>query len=353
MTTKLFSLAAREAKLDAAEDFPGANEKARQNALIYAYFQRYVQPKFSEEEAHKYFEAHQDKFRNFSYSRNQIIGLLRDQALTETNQSLMQQWEVKQSDDLLKDLDLSNAKGSSLVLARIGPVAITAGDLKELASGYPMQDFSAFRAKKELLDVLLLERLYRLAAEKAGLMNDPEVQKALAWAEDQLLAGRYMEQVQGKVTIEDARRYYQAHPEEFKQPDQIRLRQIVVATPEDAQAVEARLDKGDSFEEIAKSSSTDRSSAAKGGDTGWVRRGQLHPEMEKGAFQLKPKQISQPIKRPDGYYILRIDERIEGAMRPFDQVASNLLNRLRTNAVVDERQRLVKSYKVTINEQLL
>jgi peptidyl-prolyl cis-trans isomerase C len=318
ITTKLFSLAARAAKFDAAEDFPKAKEQAQAIALADAYLQRYVKPKLSEEAARKYFSAHKDEFQDFSYSRQRIMPLLRDQVLTATNQSLMQEWGVKLRDDVLKDLDLRNAKECSLVLAQIGPTAITVGDLKQFAAQYPAERVSAFQAKKYLLDVLVLERLYALAAEKAGLAKEPEVQKMLAWSEDQLLAERYLRFVQDKITLEDARRYYEAHPEEFKGPEQLWLRQIVVATQEEALAVKAKLDRGDRLEEVAQRFSTDRASAAKGGDIGWVRKGRLHSEVERVAFQLKPKQVSEPIKTPGGYYVVRVEERLKGVGRPFD-----------------------------------
>jgi peptidyl-prolyl cis-trans isomerase C len=203
------------------------------------------------------------------------------------------------------------------------------------------------------VELLVLDRLYVQAAEKAGLTNDPQVQRALGTAEDQVLAVRYAQFVEQKITLDDAQRYYQAHPEEFRRPDQLWLRQIVVATPENAQLVKDTLGRGQSFEEVAKAFSTDKNSAANGGDIGWVRKGRLHPEVEKVAFRLKPKQVSEPIKTPGGYYIIRLEERLDGTMKPFDEIASNLLLRLKSVAVDAERKRLMTTYKVAINQELL
>ncbi len=352
ITTKLFALAARSEKLDAAEDFPKTRQRARENALIYAYLQRYVHPKFSEEAARKYFEAHPDKYRNFGYSRNQIIELLRDQALSESNESLMKQWSVRRKDDVLKDLDLRNPSDSSLVLAQVGPENITVADLKELADLYPSRQSVTFETRKQFLDMLVLDRLYLLTVKKAGWLEDPEIQQRLDRADDQLLAARYIQFVQGKVTNEDAKAYYQTHKEEFKRPDQIWLRQIVVSTQKEAQEVKAKLNRGETFEEVAKTDSIDRPSAMRGGDIGWVRKGRLHPEVEKVAFQLDTHQVSEPIKSPEGYHILRVEDRLEGAVKPFEEVGPNILMQLRAQAVADERQRLMKIYQVTINQKL-
>ncbi len=351
VVTKLFTSAARSAKLDATEDFPKTKEKARQDTLIHAYFVRYVKPKFSDEEARKYFEAHKEEFYyDFSYSRTKIRTLLEDQALTEIYQLLVKQWEVTQRDDLLRDLDLSRDGDSSLVLARVGPHVVTLGELKERAQ--LREDISAFATKKFLLETLVLERLYALAAEKEGLADDPVVRKAIEYSEEQLLASRYRRSIEGKVTLKEAQQYYQAHPAEFKWPNQLRVRQLIVATEQAARAAKARLDRGESFEAVAKLTSVADGNTPKESQIVWVRKGTLPADVESVVFQLKPKEISQPIKTPGGYYIVQVDERVEGTVKPFDQVSANLLHELRARAVEAERERLMKVYKVTINKEL-
>jgi hypothetical protein len=289
-----------------------------------------------------------------TYYHNEIINKLRKQAVAATTQSLMKQWPVKQREDL-KALDLRSAD-ASLALAQVEDKTIIVGDLKQQAAQrYEPEAVSRISVEDqmELLDWLVMEQLCLWEAKKTGLAKDPAVQTAMAWSDDNLLAVRYAMLTQNKVTLDDARRYYQAHLEEFKRMDQVWLRQIVVATPDEAQAVKAKLDGGTGFEEVAKTVSIDRASSEKGGDLGWVRKGRLQPEVEKVAFQLKPKQVSEPIKTPDGYVIVKMNERLEGAVQSFEKVASQILTKLREQAVEAERQRLMTVYKVTINNQLL
>ncbi len=354
VSTKLFSLAARAAKLDAEAEFQKAKVEARENVLVSVYIQRYVQPKYSEEAVRQYFEAHRDDLKYFSYYRDEIFARLRKQAAAATNESLKRKWRVKQPEDL-KTLDLQSAD-ASLILAQVEQKTVTIGDLRKLAfEEYETSNISSFpvEVRLGLLDWLVLERLSLLEAEKAGLANDPAVRKALARSEDQLLAVRYDLRIQGNVGLEEARRYYQAHQEEFKRLDQVWLRQVVVATQEEAKAVKARLDRGDRFEEVAKAVSIERSSAERGGEMGWVRKGRLNPELERVVFQLKPKQVSDPIKTPDGYVMVKVEERLEGAVKPFEEVASQVLLQLKTQATQAERKRLMTIYKVTINEKML
>jgi hypothetical protein len=51
--------------------------------------------------------------------------------------------------------------------------------------------------------------------------------------------------------------------------------------------------------------------------------------------------------------MVRVDERLEGKVRPFDQVAPNLLAQLKSRAIDAERQHLATIYKVAINKELL
>lgn len=89
---------------------------------------------------------------------------------------------------------------------------------------------------------------------------------------------------------------------------QIRASHILCETKADAQAVLDRLNKGESFEALAKEKSIDRSSSMNGGDLGYFSRGDLLPEFDAVAFQLKVGQISGIISTPLGYHIIKRTE---------------------------------------------
>lgn len=89
---------------------------------------------------------------------------------------------------------------------------------------------------------------------------------------------------------------------------QIRASHILVETKADAQAILDRLNKGESFEALAKEKSTDRSSSMNGGDLGYFSRGDLLPEFDAVAFQLKVGKISGIIPTPLGFHIIKRTE---------------------------------------------
>lgn len=72
-----------------------------------------------------------------------------------------------------------------------------------------------------------------------------------------------------------------------------------------AQALLARLQKGEDFVALAKAESQDQASAAAGGDLGMFGRGDLLPEFEDVAFKLKVNEISAVLKTPVGYHIIK------------------------------------------------
>jgi peptidyl-prolyl cis-trans isomerase SurA len=63
------------------------------------------------------------------------------------------------------------------------------------------------------------------------------------------------------------------------------------------------------FSMLARLYSDDPGSASKGGDLGFVERGQLYPEFEAVAFNLKSGEISHVVKTRSGYHIIMLHER--------------------------------------------
>lgn len=72
--------------------------------------------------------------------------------------------------------------------------------------------------------------------------------------------------------------------------------------------IKERLDNGGNFVELARQYSED-GSASKGGDLGWANPGDMVPEFEKVMNELKPNQVSEPIKSRFGWHIIEVMER--------------------------------------------
>jgi peptidyl-prolyl cis-trans isomerase SurA len=133
------------------------------------------------------------------------------------------------------------------------------------------------------------------------------------------------------ISPSEVQAYYNAHKEDFEQPEQVRLSEILIPTanPDDAAQVadaskkaddtEAKLKGGADFATLAKSVSGGMTSS-NGGDLGDFKRGQLAKVLEDQTFDLKPGQYTEPIRTKQGYVILKVTEHTPGGIAPFKDV---------------------------------
>jgi peptidyl-prolyl cis-trans isomerase SurA len=136
--------------------------------------------------------------------------------------------------------------------------------------------------------------------------------------------------LESKVMVTDAevRAEYDARKERFSQAATVSLREILVKGDDDAAAARAlalaeRARAGEDFAALARSSSA-ASSKASGGDLGKLSRGELNADLEKVAFALPAGSVSDPIRSGDGWRILKVEEKSEASVTPFDTVKDNL-----------------------------
>lgn len=142
--------------------------------------------------------------------------------------------------------------------------------------------------------------------------------------------------------------------------EQAHVRHILVRTNELVSEEEAkrkllqlreRIVNGASFAELARLNSDD-SSASRGGDLGWVYPGDTVPEFERAFAELKPMEVSQPVKTPFGWHLIQLIERRTADMssdrqrnearkvlleRKSDEAYQEWLRQLRDRAYVELR----------------
>src|SRR6185295_19573071 len=162
--------------------------------------------------------------------------------------------------------------------------------------------------------------------------DDPAQRRAL---KDQLTLMRLVDrEVRSTVMVADpdTRKYYEAHQARFSLPEEYRLSQILFLqrsseTPDEfrerAREVHARLKKGEDFAELAFKFSAG-AEASRGGNLGFVRQGELLPEIERAVAQLAPGQFTAPIESTQGLHIIRLDEKKPAQFRPFAEVKSEI-----------------------------
>ena len=134
-----------------------------------------------------------------------------------------------------------------------------------------------------------------------------------------------------QMTQTQEQAYYDAHKQEFTQPEQVRLSEILIPTPADAndaavaqaqkkaEDIAAQIAAGAKFEDMAKANSGGQS-AAQGGDLGLYKRGALAKVLEDQTFNLKPGQRTAPIRTRQGFVILKVTEHQDPGVPPLKDV---------------------------------
>jgi peptidyl-prolyl cis-trans isomerase C len=158
-----------------------------------------------------------------------------------------------------------------------------------------------------------------------------------------------------KVSPEQARAYYESHPEEFKHAEQVHARHILIrvdstATPQEVESARSRIEaiakdlkNGADFAREAQAKSEDTESGSRGGDLGFFGRGQMVAPFDSVAFSLEPGQVSEPVRTPFGFHIIKVEEKRPEGTYAFNDVQGVLMQRMygmrtsdRVNALLEE-----------------
>lgn len=146
---------------------------------------------------------------------------------------------------------------------------------------------------------------------------------------------------QTQVTQQELEAYYDQHRDEYRVPEQVNVRHILIKTPlpgpdgkVDQKAVDAaqakaedvlkQLKAGGNFAELAKKYSEDPGSAKEGGSLGWIGRGRTVPEFEKVAFSLPKGATSDLVKSSYGFHIIHVDDKQDAHMKSLAEVKDQI-----------------------------
>ena len=122
---------------------------------------------------------------------------------------------------------------------------------------------------------------------------------------------------------------------------------ILVEKESEAKAIIAQLKKGGKFDEIAKKSSKDPGSGAKGGDLGWANPKNYVPEFSEALTKLaKGKMTETPVKTQFGYHIIRLDDVRDAQLPKFDDVKPQIAQQLLQQKMAKYQEELRAKAKI-------
>lgn len=245
------------------------------------------------------------------------------------------------------------------VLATVNGVEITEGELRFLAEVGPPQLKARLRSeagRKQVIDDLIDRELLYAESVTRGLDHDPKLLAQLDMNKRILIATTVL---QAELTAA-ARRYYEAHADEFTVvPLQHVLMKFGAARSESAAlktltALKRKIESGAaSFTEVAQQHSEDVVTKMNGGALGKVSRKEArlvrrgYEDLLEKAFTLEPGKVAGPFKTTDGYHLIMIGEapsqqpfahiKSEIELRVRDEVRSTFLKQLRVQAKIEYR----------------
>lgn len=211
------------------------------------------------------------------------------------------------------------------------------GRLKEGYNIKTAQEFQAALAQSGMTEQQL----------RAQLRNSLRVQE---------VRGR---EVQSRVNVneEDLRRYYRKNLEQFRQPEQVQLREVVVLDEGGAPAEERARIAAEIRDKVAAGTSLAdavKDYAARGAasnviELGWVSPGDLDKDLETAVWKLAKSGVSDPVEARGGLHLAQVIDRRESRVPPFSEVSEAIQAREQERVFREE----VNKYMVELEKKSL
>ncbi len=241
------------------------------------------------------------------------------------------------------------------------------------------------KQRDELLDKMITERLLLQEAEKKNInvdeqlkmmienikqqysiASDEEFKRALAqqgvnyefWRRQQerafLQQAVVFSEVGRSIVIDetDVVNYYYQHPQEFTEPEEYKLRAIILFSEnrneEELKAlmeeIDGKLETGEDMAALAAQYSEGPEKES-GGDLGTFKRGELAEELQKAVDDLEPGELSDWIQMPAGRYLIKLEEKRESRLKSFEEVKKEIEEKLFSQAQQEKLQEYLEDLK--------
>ncbi|HVN05286.1 MAG TPA: peptidylprolyl isomerase [Bryobacteraceae bacterium] len=251
------------------------------------------------------------------------------------------------------------------VVLTIGDEKMTAADIGRFIDALPEQYRARIRANlRQFADNIVNLKVMAQEAKRRKLDETPAFKAQVEFQTEELLARELSQNLQTTTKVDEAtaQKYYEQHKGEYVEvkASHILIREKGSPVPlrkdekdltdaealAKAQEIRKKIADGADFATVAKAESDDVGSGAKGGDLGTFGHGRMVPDFEKAAFTIPVGELSQPVKSPLGYHIIKVESRQE---KTFSEVRPEIERRLASDAVRKEVESLKESAHVVMN----
>lgn len=260
------------------------------------------------------------------------------------------------------------------VVLTVGDEKFTRAQIDQLVEALPEQVRTSVRGpqKRAFAEQLIRIKLLSQQARRDGLDQQPLMQRQLELNRENVLAQAEFQEMLKNAKVDDAavKKYYDDHKSEYEttKASHILIKVKPATAPaapppapatsgkkeltdEEAlakvQEIRKKLVAGEDFAALAKAESDDPGSKDKGGDLGFIRRGQMVPQFDQAAFTLPVGQLSEPVKTPYGYHVIKVEAR---QTKPLEEVRADIEKRLRPEMARKNIEDMRQGGTVTVDE---
>jgi parvulin-like peptidyl-prolyl isomerase len=261
------------------------------------------------------------------------------------------------------------------VIAKVGDQEIRFGDLNKWIMMMPPSYRAMFKnpeQMKKLLERQINNILFSEEAKRLKLDQKPDVKdKIEEFTKGILMQALIEEKINTAVTVtpKEIEEYYNSNQDEFKTPERIKVRRILIEVDPDASEADEKKKKeeaekilkqvkaGEDFPSLAKQYSEDVKTKNKGGLVGFFTKGSKDPAFEEAAFKLKKDEVSPLVRTKQGFEIIQFLDKKEAATKTLNEATSRIENKLkqqkRTEAVETLLEDLKAKTPIVVNDDVL
>lgn len=246
---------------------------------------------------------------------------------------------------------------------------VTQGQMDAYMQRVPERDRAGVLSSPErigkMVDQMLLQQRIVDDSDLEELLSDDTLSAHIYQAATSLIAEERVRQVVREAELDSyvdrGRELYLADPEQFRSPPTADFTHVIIATNDktDREAIRiidqfmAELDEGVSFDKLVKEYSDDPSVSDNGGSFEGMAKGDLDKRFADVLFELEASEISDPVRTPYGWHVVRLDAMHEGEIPEYEQVkqqATDAARQQHLDRVRNEYYEEMNAGEITIRE---
>jgi peptidyl-prolyl cis-trans isomerase C len=202
--------------------------------------------------------------------------------------------------------------------------------------------------QQQIKDEVIAREIFIQEAQKMGLDTTADFKDQMELARQTILIRELFTNYQKSHVVSDEE--IKAEYDKFAAANsgkEYRARHILVEKEAEAKAIIAQLKKGGKFDEIAKKSSKDPGSGAKGGDLDWAPAGNYVAEFSAALTALTKGQTTEtPVKSQFGYHIIRLDDVRDAQLPKLEEVKAQVAQQLQQQKLAKYQDELRSKAKI-------